>query len=116
MKTTIKNKNRWLHYFSSAGMTARDWVRQILASERETTVTHMDVMADLRIGSWSHSYHYNGNFSFDNTSHAHGVLRDEVLRLADELDRRLHELTAVENKLMDMARDSSSNAEADTRA
>ncbi len=105
MKTTIKAKTKWMEYFASAGMTATEWVRQVLGHERETQTQHTDVMSDLRIGGWSHSYHYAGNHGLKNTQYAHETLTAEVNKLAAELDKRLHDLTAVENELKKMVVD-----------
>jgi hypothetical protein len=102
MKTTIKDKTKWTQYCGIAGMTAAEWVRQVLGHERETETRHGDVMRNLRIGGWSHSYHYAGNYKIKNTQHAHEVLTNEVNNLAAELDKRLHDLTAVENELREM--------------
>lgn len=107
MKTTIKDKTKWMEYCGIAGMTATEWVRQALGYERETETRHADVMRDLRIGGWSHSYHYAGNHGVENTQHAHERLTEEVQALAAELDRRLHDLTAVENELREMVREDS---------
>lgn len=102
MKTTIIDANKWIQYHGTAGMTAAEWTRQVIGFERETTTSHSDVMRDLRIGSWSHSYHYAGNHGLENTQHAFEKLTEEVYALAAELDKRLHDLTAVENKLKEM--------------
>tara|TARA_R110000822_G_scaffold305549_1_gene431359 strand:- start:1649 stop:2002 length:354 start_codon:yes stop_codon:yes gene_type:complete len=102
MKTTIKNKTKWMEYCGIAGMTATEWIRQVLGYDRETTKRHLDVMRDLCIGGWSHSYHYAGNFKIKNTQHAYEKLTEEVQRLASELDKRLHDLAAVENELREM--------------
>ena len=107
MKTTIKNKTKWIEYYGISGMTATDWVRQVLGYERETENRHFDVMTNLRIGGWSHSYHYAGNHRLENTQHAFNNLTDEVKRLAEELDKRLHDLTAVENELLEMVKENS---------
>ena len=95
----IKEKTKWMEYCGIAGMTTTEWLRQILGYERETTTRYTDVMLTLQIGEWSHAYHYAGNFSFENTQHAYETLTEEVQRLASELDKRLHDLTAVENEL-----------------
>jgi hypothetical protein len=105
MKTTIKYKTKWMKYCENAGMTATKWVHQVLGHERETQTRHADVMSDLRIGGWSHSYHYAGNHGLENTQHAHETLTAEVNKLAAELDKRLHDLTAVENELKKMVAD-----------
>lgn len=99
MKTTIKNKTKWMKYCGITGMTATEWVRQVLGYERETETRHADVMGGLRIGGWSHSYHYAGNHGIENTKNAYEKLTEEVNALAEELDKRLHDLTAVENEL-----------------
>lgn len=88
-------------------MTVTEWVRQILGYERETETRHADVMRGLRIGGWSHSYHYAGNHGLENTQHAHEKLTEEVQALAAELDKRLHDLTAVENELREMVMENS---------
>jgi hypothetical protein len=114
MKTTIKDKNKWMEYCGIAGMTATEWTRQVLGYERETATRHSDVMGNLRIGGWSHSYHYAGNFGIENTQHAHEKLTAEVQALATELDKRLNDLTAVENELREMIKESSlANAKSD---
>ena len=105
MKTTIKDKTKWLEYCGIAGMTAKEWVRQVLGYERTTDTNGSDVMRGLNIGGWSHAYHYKGNCGFNNTKHAFEKLADEVERLADELDKRLNDLTAVENQYRDMIND-----------
>jgi hypothetical protein len=116
MKTTIKNKTKWMEYCGIAGMTATEWIRQVLGYERETTTRHPDVMRDLRIGGWSHSYHYAGNFGMENTQHTYEKLTEEVQRLASELDKRLHDLTAVENELREMiAEESLANVNVEAR-
>lgn len=107
MKTTIKNKPKWFQYCGIAGMTATEWVRQVLGYERETETKHGDVMRNLRIGGWSHSYHYAGNHGLENTQHAYETLTVEVDKLAAELDKRLHDLTAVENELREMVMEDS---------
>ena len=96
-----------MKYCGIAGMTASEWVKQILGHERETSLYHKDVMNNLRIGGWSHSYHYDGNFGIVNTQHAFERLTEYVQLLAVELDRRLHELTAVEEELKDMIKEAS---------
>lgn len=105
MKTTIIEKQKWMDYCGIAGMTATEWLRQVLGYRRETDIRHVDVMYGLRIGGWSHAMHYNGNCGFENTTHAHNTLLEEVQRLASELDKRLHELTAVENELCEMIKE-----------
>jgi hypothetical protein len=107
MKPTIKAKTKWMECCGIAGMTATEWVRQILGYERESATRHSDVMRDLRIGGWSHSYHYAGNLGIENTQHAYEKLTEEVQRLASELDKRLHDLAAVENELREMVRKNS---------
>jgi len=107
MKTTIKNKTKWVEYCGIAGMTATEWVRQVLGYERKTETRHADVMGNLRIGGWSHSYHYAGNHRLENTQHAHERLTEEVHALAAELDKRLNDLTAVENELREMVMENS---------
>lgn len=107
MKTTIKNKTKWMEYCGIAGMTAAEWLRQVLGYERETKTRHSDVMRELRIGGWSHSYHYDGNHGLENTKHAQVVLTEEVKRLAEELDKRLNDLAAVESELRKMLRENS---------
>lgn len=88
-------------------MTATEWVSQVLGYERKTETRHADVMKDLRIGSWSHSYHYAGNYGLENTQHAYEKLTEEVQALAAELDKRMHDLTAVENELREMVTENS---------
>lgn len=102
MKAVIKDINKWISYFGASGSTTREWVLMVLGFERRTDMKHCDVMKNLRIGGWSHSMHYNGDFRLENTKHAHEVLKAEVLSLAEELDSRLHQLTAVENELSEM--------------
>ena len=104
MKTTIKDKSKWRWYCSNAGMTAIEWTCQVLGYERETETCHADVMRTLCIGGWSHASHYNGDHGLDNTKHAYDRLTEEVQLLAETLDKRLHELTAVENRLSEMAK------------
>ena len=112
MKTTIKNTTKWIEYCGIAGMTATEWARQVLGYERETETRHADVMSNLRIGGWSHSYHYAGNHRIENTQHAYETLIEEVQRLADELDKRMHDLTAIESELREMVSENSlANAE-----
>ncbi len=96
-----------MEYCGIAGMTATEWVRQVLGYERETKTRHADVMRDLRIGGWSHSYHYAGKFGIENTQHAYEELTAEVQSLAAKLDKRVHDLTAVENELREMVRENS---------
>lgn len=102
MKTTIKDMTKWMAYCGIAGMTATEWVHQVLGYERKTETLHADVMSNLCIGGWMHSYHYAGNHGIENTQHAHERLTEEVLSLAEEIDKRLHDLTAVENELRKM--------------
>ena len=90
-----------------AGMTATEWLRQVIGYERETETHHTDVMRNLSIGGWSHAYHYAGNHGLENTQHAYERLTDEVQALAAELDKRLHDLAAVENELREMVRGNS---------
>lgn len=101
----IKDKTKWMEYCGIAGMNATEWLRQVLGYERETEMRHSDVMEDLRIGGWSQSYHYAGNHGFENTQHAYESLTDEVQALAVKLDKRLHQLTAVETELQEMVRE-----------
>ena len=109
MKTTIKDKTKWMECCGIAGMTSTEWVRQILGYERETETRHGEVMGNLRIGGWSHAYHYAGNHGVENTQHAYERLSEEVQKLAAELDKRLHDLTAVENELRQMVREDCPN-------
>ena len=88
-------------------MTATEWARQILGYDRETKTKQSEVMDNLRIGGWAHSYHYAGNHGLENTQHAYEKLTEEVQALAVELDKRLHDLTAVENELREMVRENS---------
>ena len=94
-------------------MTAKEWVRQVLGFERKTETNGSDVMRGLCIGGWSHAYHYNGDFGLENTKHAFEKLGEEVERLADELDNRLHDLTAVENRYCEMMNERAIEAQAD---
>lgn len=107
MKTTIINKTKWVEYCGIAGMTATEWLRQVMGYERETTFCGLFVMRSLKIGGWSHSCYYAGNFGMANTQHAYDKLKEEVQSLAAELDKRLHDLTAVENRLREMLADDS---------
>lgn len=102
MNTTIKHKQKWIDAYGIAGMTATDWLYQLLGFERESELSPIDVMRDLRIGGWSHSCHYKGDSRLENTNHAHAVLSDEVARLAAELDDRLNQLAAIESRLKDI--------------
>lgn len=100
MKSTIIDKQKWMYYCGIAGMTASEWLSQILGYKRKSDFTHNDVMDNLRIGGWSHSYHYKGNFGISNTEQSYQVLSEEVARLANELDMRIGQLTAIENHLL----------------
>jgi len=99
MTTTIANCQNWIDRFGAAGTTASDWLHQVLGMNRKTTRTHREVMGTLRIGGWQHSIYYRGDFGEANTEHAIAALRAEVQELAEELDERLHDLTACENAL-----------------
>ena len=105
MKTTIMDLSAWRNYYSLAGTTASEWVDQVLNRARGTDLKHSDVMRNLRIGGWNHSYHYGDDLGLFNTEHARDALRQEVVKLARELDERLHQLTAVENELLDLLRE-----------
>ena len=102
MKSTIIDTVKWQSYFGISGMTATEWLRQVLRYERKTETNGSDVMRGLCIGGWGHAYHYKGDCGLENTKHAFEKLGEEVERLADELDKRLHDLTAVENRYCEM--------------
>ena len=105
MSNIIKDKRSWISYYGTSGMTAQEWTRQVLGSERETETIGRHVMLDLNIGGWSHGYHYVKDCEIDNTQHAFERLSDEVERLAKELDKRLDDLTAVETRYQEMIKE-----------
>jgi predicted esterase YcpF (UPF0227 family) len=70
----------------------------IINSEKTTTLKGAEVVSHLETGSWKHWMHNTGD-EIKDTSNAHTTLKEDCIRLAKELDHRLHQLTAVENTL-----------------
>lgn len=103
MKTTIKDKYKWITYYHSSGMTATEWLRQILGSERVTELQYQDVLKSLQIKDWSYSSYLSSVIAYGFLKAQQSLmekLTEEVQRLASELDEKLHALTAVEAKLV----------------
>ena len=102
MKPIIVETQKWICYYGSSGMTATEWVGQVLGFERKVETDPIEVMRVLNIGGWSHAYHYNGDFGIGNTKHAFETLTEEVKKLAEDLDKRLQDLTAVESRYKEL--------------
>jgi len=97
MKTAIKDKNRWHHYFGASAMNATQWITQVMGSERETETNPFDVVNKLSICGFHHCDHFKKLSDIDKFSDAHQTLKCEIERLAKELDNRIDQFTAVEN-------------------
>lgn len=85
---------------ASPPYTAKDLVRILIGSRKISKLNTNEVVNTLTIGGWMHHLHNTGDMEAD-TLTAHGVLKQECCDLADELDKRLDHLAAVENSMME---------------
>lgn len=101
MKTVIKDTKKWEVCFRLSGTTATGWLDQVLRSKRETDLKYSDFMKRFKVRNWTREEYFAcvDKFGLKKAHHLLvAKLAEDARWLAGELDRRLHELTAVETE------------------
>ena len=79
--------------------TATDLVRILTGSRKTSSMSARTIVDSLVISGWMYHYHNTGDHELDTQTAKDAVLA-ECGRLAEELDRRLEQLGALENELL----------------